>query len=398
MIFIIYKAFNKNMITSTHYGFFYDKTSFKNFLKFKNHILISLKEFPFNIKFKKKSLPSNELIRFFQELGIMLKSGITLLVSLTLLKDETKNKLLKEIITNLIFNIKKGESFNHSLNPYSNIFGSLYINMLIIGEQSGTLPEILENISLDIKRNSLIQNKIKSLLFYPTFVFFLTILLSIVLIVFVLPEFIKIFNENEQKLPFLTIILINIYNFLNTFFIEILFITILLIIFLFFYLKKEHNRYFFYNVISIFPPIKRMHNLYFSISFFRNLSILLNSGTSLFNSITFLIDIEKNPYLKKELLNSKNQLSSGKTLGETLRNSTFFPASAVSMISIGESSGNLSEMSTYAGELLYNNFNNTSDFLLMLIEPLTILFLGTTIGIIVFGLYLPMFNMLSFIK
>lgn len=398
MIFIIYTASNKDMIISTYYGFFYNKNSFKNFLKFKNHILINLKEFHININFKKKSIPPNELIRFFQELGIMLKSGLTLLTSLTLLKDESKNGLLKEVIISLIFNIKKGESFNHSLAPYSNIFGSLYINMLIIGEQSGTLPEILESISLNIKRNHFIKKKIKSLLFYPSFVFFLTILLSVVLIIFVLPEFIKIFNENDQKLPFLTIILINIYNFLNEFFITISFMVISFVLFLFFYLKKDHNRYFFYHIFSIFPPLRRIYNLYFSISFFRNLSILLNSGTSLFNSITFLIDIERNPTLKQELLHFKNQLSSGKTLGETLKNSTFFPASSISMISIGETSGNLSEMTSHAGELLYNNFNSITDFLLMLIEPITILFLGTIVGIIVFGLYLPMFNMLSFIK
>lgn len=398
MIFIIYTASNKNLVVSTYFGFFYNKSSFKDFLKFKNYILINLKEFHINISFKKKRIPPNELIRFFQELGIMLKSGLTLLKALTLLKDEAKNKLLKEIIISLIFNIKKGNSFNYSLAPYSNILGSLYINMLIIGEQSGTLPEILENISLNIKRNHFIKKKIKSLLFYPSFVFFLTILLSIVLIVFVLPEFIKIFNENEQKLPFLTIMLIDIYNFLNNFFITISFTIISLIVFLFFYLKKDHNRYFFYHFISIFPPFKRVYNLYFSISFFRNLSILLDSGTSLFNSINFLIDIERNPVLKQELLHSKQQLSSGKTLGETLKNSTFFPASAISMISIGEASGNLSEMTSHAGELLYNNFTSITDFLLMLIEPITILFLGTTVGIIVFGLYLPMFNMLSFIK
>ena len=398
MIFIIYTASNQNMITSTYYGFFYSKNSFKNFLKLKNYILINLKEFHLNVNLKKRNIPPGELIRFFQELGIMLKSGLTLLTSLTLLKDETKNRLLKEIILSLIFNIRRGNSFNQSLAPYSNIFGSLYINMLIIGEQSGTLPEILEKISLNIKRNHFIKKKIKSLLFYPSFVFFITILLSLVLIVFVLPEFIKIFNENDQKLPFLTIILINIYNFLSNFFIEILFTIMSIIVFLFFYLKNPNNRYFFYSIISIFPPLKRIHDLYFSISFCRNLSILLNSGTSLFNSITFLIDIERNPILKKELLQSKKQLNSGKTLGETLKNSTFFPASAVSMISIGESSGNLSEMSSHAGELLFNNFNNITDFLLMLIEPLTILFLGTTVGIIVFGLYLPMFNMLSFIK
>lgn len=165
MIFIIYTASNKNMRTSTYCGFFYNKNSFKNFLKFKSYILISLKEFQFNINFKKKSIPPNELIRFFQELGIMLKSGLTLLTSLTLLKDETKNRLLKEIITSLIFNIKKGYSFNHSLAPYSNIFGALYINMLMIGEQSGTLPEILENISLNIKRNDFIKKRLRAFFF-----------------------------------------------------------------------------------------------------------------------------------------------------------------------------------------------------------------------------------------
>ena len=398
MIFIKYSAFNKEMKVFLSFRVCHDLNEFKEYLKNKNLILIEYKKFSLDINFRKKYISKNELLTFFQELGIMLKSGLTILNALKLLKNETKNQKLKEICENLVLSIKKGHSLSSVIKDYHNILGDLYINMIIIGEQSGNLPKILDIITSNIKKNMLIEKKIKSVLFYPTFVIFLTAVLSIFLINFVLPEFIKLFDQNGEQLPFLTVILIDIYNFFNNFLTEILLFLTVFSVFSFFYLKNKKNSFAFYFFFSFFPPFKKMYKLYFSVFFFRNLSILLDAGISLFNTITILSTIEKNPYLKNELLTSKQELNTGKSFSETLKKSSFFPHSAISMLSIGETSGNLSEMASHACELLSNQFNNITDSFLLLIEPITILFLGITIGTIVFGLYLPMFNMLSLIK
>ena len=396
MIFVKYSAFNKEMKIFFSFRVCNDLNEFKEYLKNKKLVLIEYKKFSLEINFKKKYISKNELLTFFQEFAIMLKSGLTILNALKLLKNETKNKNLREICENLILSIKKGHSLSYVIKDYNNILGDLYINMIIIGEHSGNLPNIPDIITSNIKKNLLIEKKIKSVLFYPAFVVLLTSVLSIFLINFVLPEFIKLFDQNGEQLPFLTTILIDIYNFFNNFLIEILLFLTTFSIFSFFYLKN--NKSIFYKFFSFFPFFKKIYKLYFSVFFFKNLSILLDAGISLFNTITLLSAIEKNPYLKSELLISKQELNTGKSFSETLKKSSFFPQSAISMLSIGEASGNLSEMANHASELLYHQFNNITDSFLILIEPITILFLGISIGTIVFGLYLPMFNMLSLIK
>ena len=268
MIFIKYSAFNKEVKVFLSFRVCHDLNEFKEYLKNKNLILIEYKKFSLDINFRKKYISKNELLTFFQELGIMLKSGLTILNALKLLKNETKNQKLKEICENLVLSIKKGHSLSSVIKDYHNILGDLYINMIIIGEQSGNLPKILDIITSNIKKNMLIEKKIKSVLFYPTFVIFLTAVLSIFLINFVLPEFIKLFDQNGEQLPFLTVILIDIYNFFNNFLTEILLFLTVFSVFSFFYLKNKKNSFAFYFFFSFFPPFKKMYKLYFSVFFF----------------------------------------------------------------------------------------------------------------------------------
>lgn len=396
MIIVFYTAFNDKMKKFSSIGIFSSLEILKSKLRTKNFILIYYKiiTLPFSLKISKR-IKTEEITFLFKDLSIMLKSGLSLSNSLTLIINNLKNPSLKLLLLQLSQDIKSGKSLRSSICYFEKILSPFYINLIVIGEESGTLPQTLELISENIKKNLLMKKKINSLLIYPIFVFSVTIILSIILINFVLPEFIKIFNENSIPLPFITLILLKIYAIFSNFFYYII-ITILLIFFSFYLLlQKEIGKNFLYKTLTHFFPLYRVYTSFFLL---KNLSILLESGISLFSSLKTLCIVERNPILKFDLNVIVENLKKGATFHSSIKDSYFFPKTVLSMISVGENTGTLPLMISSASELLYYRFNNLLERILLLIEPLTLIVLGGIIGTIILGLYLPMFDAFSIIK
>ncbi|MGL6167958.1 MAG: type II secretion system F family protein, partial [Fusobacteriaceae bacterium] len=266
-----------------------------------------------------------------------------------------------------------------------------------MGEISGNLHSSLKELSLRLEKNEKMKKEIKKILIYPTLVFITTLFLILFLLIFILPKFVENFQQNLEKLPKLTRKMLLVSENIKNYFLEIFFI----IISLFFFIKKIK---FFKNqktnlsyILLKLPLIKEIYSNYHILKILRAIYILLKSGISILKTLDLIIKEESNTLLKNEIIEIKNSLKIGSSLEESLKNSLFFDALTLTLISIGEKSGNLLEMLQKNIDFLENKLNENLRYFMTLLEPILIIILGIMLGGVLIGIYLPIFDIESYL-
>ena len=390
----VYTAYSKEKIKIYGEIELDDDVSLREALKREKLILINFKIKKEFILFPKK-IKKSEIINFSYEMGIMLESGIGILETLKIQKEIITNKKFKEIISEVSKKITQGNGLGDSLKNYQIYFGDLYINIVIVGDISGTLPIVLNALALRLEESEKVKKKIYLMLIYPTLVVILSVLLSLFLIFFILPQFVEIFATTNQKLPFITKLLISTFNLFHK---KFFYITVCGISLLIFLIRKKYSLQIknILNIVLIKTPlIKKIFINYFTITFLRNFYLLIKSGVSILKTLEILIKLEKNLNFKKELEKLKENLKIGVSMSDSLEGSIYFDKISITMFRIGEKSGTLLEMIEKNIEFNEIKFKETTDFFLIILEPLLIIFLGLTVGTIIIGIYLPMFDMIN---
>ncbi|MGL5049673.1 MAG: type II secretion system F family protein [Fusobacteriaceae bacterium] len=375
-----------------------DKNDLRKKLKIENLILIKADIKKENKIFSKlKKISNKELIELTYQLSIMLESGISIKKSLEIQKDLIQKKNTKDLVESILRGISQGRSFKDGIKENENIFKPIYINVVAMGEISGNLHSSLKELSLRLEKNEKMKKEIKKILIYPTLVFITTLFLILFLLIFILPKFVENFQQNLEKLPKLTRKMLLVSENIKNYFLEIFFI----IISLFFFIKKIK---FFKNqktnlsyILLKLPLIKEIYSNYHILKILRAIYILLKSGISILKTLDLIIKEESNTLLKNEIIEIKNSLKIGSSLEESLKNSLFFDALTLTLISIGEKSGNLLEMLQKNIDFLENKLNENLRYFMTLLEPILIIILGIMLGGVLIGIYLPIFDIESYL-
>ncbi|MGL4534437.1 MAG: type II secretion system F family protein [Fusobacteriaceae bacterium] len=375
-----------------------DKNDLRKKLKIENLILIKAnikKENIFFYKFKKIS--NKELIELTYQLSIMLESGISIKKSLEIQKDLIQKKKTKDLVESILRGISQGKSFKDGIKENENIFKPIYINVVAMGEISGNLHSSLKELSLRLEKNEKMKKEIKKILIYPTLVFITTLFLILFLLVFILPKFVENFQQNLEKLPKLTRKMLLVSENIKNYFLEIL----IFIISLFFFIKKikffKNQKIYLSYIMLKLPLIKEIYSNYHILKILRAIYILLKSGISILKTLDLIIKEESNTLLKTEIIEIKNSLKIGSSLEEALKNSLFFDTLTLTLISIGEKSGNLLEMLKKNIDFLENKLNEKLRYFMTLLEPILIIILGIMLGGVLIGIYLPIFDIESYL-
>ena len=371
-----------------------DDDNLREVLKKKKLILITSKINKKNFYFERK-IKKIEIINFTSELGIMLESGIGIIESLKIQQKIVKNRKFKEIIMETLKKVIQGNGFGESLSNYKIFFGELYVSIVIVGEMGGNLPEALKTLAERMEESERVKKKIKMMMIYPIIVISLSGVLSLFLVFFILPQFIDIFQESKRELPLITKILVKIYVIFKNKYLYVVLISMFLISNMM--IKKYFSKI---NELSSFifikiPLIKKIFITYSRINFLRNLYLLMKSGVSILKTLEILIELEKNSDFRKELHLLKENLKIGIPMSTSLSESIYFDKISVTMFLIGEESGTLLEMIEKNIKFTEAKFKESTDFFLIVLDPLLVVFLGLTVGIVVIGIYLPMFDMIN---
>jgi type IV pilus assembly protein PilC len=341
--------------------------------------------------FSRMSVHEKEL--FVKRLSYLLKAGIPILQSLEMIKDQTDSKFQKKIIQSLIDDVANGQSLYNSLKRFKNIFGDFIINVIRIGEDTGTLDQNLNYLADELKNRRLLSRKIVSAFIYPAFIALATIGITALLIIFIFPKILPIFKSLHVSLPITTRILISFSGFLTAHGWQVLIGLILFAIAFSLILKLKKVRIFIDNITPFVPIIGKIMQNYQLANASRTLGILLRSNVTLIESIRITAETTPNLVYKTMLEKMGENILKGKKISNQFHEfPRFFPILMSQMLSIGETTGNLSGSFLYLSEFYEAEVDEMTKNLSNILEPILMIFMGIIVGSVVISIIMPIYG------
>lgn len=363
------------------------------------YIPITLKEGKANkekgtaISFLKPKVRPKDIIVFTRQLATLFAAGIPLLRSIQALAEQMENKTFKEVLQKVTAEIQAGTAFSDTLAKHPKVFSKIYVSMIRAGEASGTLEDILKRLALLAEHDAATKAKIKAATRYPKIVIGVMLAAIVILMKFVVPNFMQIFEMVELELPLATRMLIKA-NYLFTNYWYILFggAGILFFAFSKFTKTKRGRRQMDALIlkIPIFGPIF----LKIAMSVFtRTMSTLNRSGISIIKNLEICAEVVDNVIIAEVIDHLKENVKQGKSIAGTMKESPIFTPMVIQMMAAGEESGELDNMLVKVSEYYDSEVDYAIGNISSLIEPILLAFLGGMVLFLMLAIFLPMWDM-----
>ncbi len=346
-----------------------------------------------NISFLQPKVRTKDIVIFTRQLSTMIDAGLPLVRGLDILASQQENRTLKKMLTQIKTDVESGSTFAEALKKYPKHFDRLYRNMVAAGEVGGILDNVLQRLSEYMEKAQALKAKVKSAMTYPIIVLVISAVVLSIILLFVIPTFAKMFADFGSALPLPTQIVINISNFVKSYFL-VMVASLVVFIFLFKkYYATNKGKYVIDKLLlktPVFGPlIKKVAVAKFS----RTLGTLINSGVPIMEALNVAAGTAGNKIIENTIKNVKASISEGRSIAQPLSESKIFPGMVVQMISVGETTGALDAMLNKIADFYDDEVDAAVDALTSMIEPFMIVFLGGTIGSIIVAMYLPIFKL-----
>lgn len=333
-------------------------------------------------------------IFFIQQLGVMLKAGISMALALKTLSAQTESKSLKIILSDLQTAVEKGNTLSKGLELYQKVFGELFINMVKAGETSGKLEEVLDELHLQMKKDHEIIAKVRGAMIYPSIVVVMMGAIGVIMAVYVIPALTGVFKEMNVDLPLPTRILIFISDFLLA---NGLYVLVGLIIGIIIFQRAtatpKGKAVFHYLLLKtpIVGKIIRQINL---ARFCRTISSLLKTDIPIVSSFEITSKVLGNVAYKKALVEAQEKIKKGVSIKDSLAPyPKLFPPVVLQMISVGEETGELDNILQESAIFYEEGVNQTMSNLPSIMEPVLMIILGVAVGAMAIAVILPMYTL-----
>lgn len=327
------------------------------------------------------------------QLSTYIKSGIPLADSIKILENQTKNKNKKALFNRISYELNTGANFSEALARQGNVFPKLLINMLKASELTGNLTETLDDMASYYKTADSNRKQIISALTYPSVVLVVSMVVLTFLLMYVVPQFVDIFDQLGASLPGITVFLIKLSVFVQNNIIKILLVLVALIIIqIAMYKNIKKFRYIVQYVVMHIPVIKDVVIYNEVIMFTKTFSSLIRHDVFITDSIEMLGKVTNNEIYKDIIKEAVTNLSTGAGLSRAFENKWAFPRIAYEMLLTGEKTGRLGPMMENVANYYEEEQRNLVQRLKSLIEPVMIILLAVIVGVILMAIFIPMFS------
>lgn len=343
---------------------------------------------------RQKKITVKDVQLFTRYLSTMLSAGLPIVTALDLIGHDQENPTMGQLIASLRSDISGGKTLAESFGQHPKYFNELYCNLIKAGEKSGTLEKILARLAAYMERTEALKRKIKKALTYPIAILSIALFVSGILLIFVVPQFDKMFASFGAKLPFFTRMIVNLSDFLRGYWYILLAGIIATVFALRYYIRtsktfKQRLDRLTLKLYIIGPVLQKGTIARFT----RTLSTTLEAGMPIVESMRGMAPVMGNSLYVKAVLKMCEDLNSGHALSASMTTTKMFPNMVIQMVSVGEASGRLSDMLNKIADYYEDEVNAIVDNLSTLIEPLMMLVLGGIVGTFVVAMYLPIFKM-----
>ena len=360
--------------------------------------VISIKKLPSYARFikPKVKVKSKEVIEIIENIHMVVKAGLPVNTALNDLAKDADNPNLKNILEDIAHRIQTGLTLSKAMEKHRNIFSSMTINLVRIGEETGQLEQTLSDSAANLTRISDLTDKTKSAMIYPSFALFGMVATMIFWLVVVMPKMITAFKSFQIELPPTTLFIIGISEFMQTYLLQI--IAGVLIGFVAHKTLRKSNPGYRYLTdkllikLPIFGTVVRNFNFAFIAEYIR---LMISAGLPLYMALTIMEESLTNSVYKKSIEDSRELISVGKSFSAALAEQNMYPNVIIRMINIGEQTGNLDTQLENITSHYYYKVDYTATNISKMIEPLVIGFVGIFMLIIMLGFMGPVFSLIT---
>lgn len=342
--------------------------------------------------FKGKKIPARDMSVFCRQFASILKAGVSVINALEMLTEQTENKKLKQAIMNTQANVEKGESLSDSMRQ-NDAFPSILIDMVRAGEASGSLENSLTRMAIQFEKDAKMNGIVKKAMMYPIVLICVMIGVIIVMLTFVIPSFMTMFEDLDSELPVTTKAILAMSNSLKNYWYIYLVVVVGVVVGIQMYKRTDNGRHNLDKLKLKIPVFGLLQTKSACASFARTMSTLLQAGMPMIDALEIAASTMKNVLFYDGLEKTKNGVSLGLPLSNQLKATGLFPAMVVHMVSIGEETGNVEEMLTNSAVYYEEEVEIQTQTLTSLMEPIIIVMMAFVVVLLIMAIYQPMIQL-----
>ena len=342
--------------------------------------------------FKGKKIPARDMSVFCRQFASILKAGVSVINALEMLAEQTENKKLKEAIVNTQSNVEKGENLSDSMRQ-NDAFPSILIDMVRAGEASGSLENSLTRMAIQFEKDAKMNGIVKKAMMYPIVLICVMIGVIIVMLTFVIPSFMTMFEDLDSELPVTTKAILAMSNSLKNYWYIYLIVVVGVIVGIQMYKRTDNGKHNLDKLKLKIPVFGVLQTKSACASFARTMSTLLQAGMPMIDALEISASTMKNVLFYDGLEKVKNGVSLGLPLSNQLKATGLFPAMVVHMVGIGEETGNVEEMLTNSATYYEEEVEVQTQTLTSLMEPVIIVLMAFVVVLLIMAIYQPMIQL-----
>lgn len=336
---------------------------------------------------------ARDMAVFCRQFASITRAGVTIIETLNMLADSTENKKMQKAIYAVRADVEKGESFADSMAQHPAVFSELLVQMARAGEASGSLDTAMERMATQFEKSAKTHALVKKAMIYPIVVACVAVAVVIVMLVFVIPRYMDMFEQLDAELPGITLAVIALSNFIKDNWFIIIPVVIAIVFAIKTYAKTNSGKHVFGKLQLKIPAIKNLVVKSACAQMARTLSTLLTAGVPLIEAVDIVADTMTNIWFKETLKDALEQIMVGVPLSQPLQTSGLFPPMVFHMLRIGEEAGSTEEMLNKLADYYEEEVEMAVQSLMAAMEPMIIIVLAGVVGILIAAVMAPMVNM-----
>jgi type IV pilus assembly protein PilC len=344
------------------------------------------------IHFLQPSVKERDLVIFVRQFSTMIDAGLPLVQSLDILQEQQENPTFKRVIRQVKRDVEEGSTLSDAIKKHPRVFDNLFVNLVAAGEIGGILDVILNRLAAYIEKMANLKKKVKGAMTYPAIVVSIALVVVAVILVYVIPIFAGLFKDAGASLPALTLSVMNLSGFVQSYFHWIIGGVILLVVAAARFRRTERGRDITDRLLLRLPVVGILVRKVAVARFTRTLGTMLSSGVPILEALDVVASAAGNTVVENAIRKARSAIAEGQPVAEPLQESKVFPIMVTQMIAVGEATGALDTMLAKVADFYDEEVNAAVDALTSLLEPMLIVFLGVTIGVLLVAMYLPIFQ------
>lgn len=341
---------------------------------------------------------SSDIVLFTRQLASMITTGLTVIESLNILKQQDNKPQMQKIIEDMIATLSEGVPLSKAMAKYPQVFSITYIALIESAETGGILDKVLARLADNLEKSEDIKKRVKSALFYPSIVVAGVIGVLVLMNVVVIPQMSTLYESLNVELPLMTKVVLGISK-ISVFLLPFALPLLAVVVFAFRQFARTPNGIKTIDRAKLRAPVfGEIVKLSILTEINRTISLLIGSGASLIQTLNIAADVADNVYYRKALLNTSSLVEKGATLTVALQNQSIFPPLMLQMVKVGESTGKLDDSLLKVSGYFERDLDLRVKTLTTAIEPILIIFLGISVAVLIISVITPIYSLISQIQ